>query len=76
MLTEVSLHISSLSVCKGYGVKMEDIVASLKTLLGDLKELLHKEFGTDWATKSHNKSEIETVLHKGNISDSLNQLFC
>ena len=72
MLAEVSLQISSLSVCQGYGLRMEgkDSKAkiSLETLLGEMKKLVVKELGPRWETKSQT-DPIATVLAKGKLCD-------
>lgn len=73
-LAEVSLHISSLSVCEGYGLRMDGkdrIIVSLKTLLGEMKKLMVKELGPRWETKSQT-DPIATVLARGKLCDSYN----
>ena len=69
MFAEVSFNVSSLSVCeKAYRVRMDnndEIVASLKKMLEELKELLDNELGPEWEKDSHSEPKIETVVTKG-----------
>ena len=54
---------------------MDNTVESLKFLMGDLKELLNKELGTNWATKSHDDKAQAVVMRSNYLIPKIILLF-